>query len=567
MPGDSPHLNIKAKQQHSYDAIVVGSGISGGWAAKELCEKGLKVLMLERGSNVEHPSYPTATKDVWEFPHRLSLSPKDRQDYFIQSRHWSFREDNKHFYINDHDNPYEETKRFDWIRGDITGGRSLLWSRACYRWSDLDFEANLKDGIAVDWPIRYKDLAHWYDYAESFIGVSGNRDGIPHLPDGIFQPPFEMNKVERSFKQTIEAAYTDRKVIMGRTANLTQPVKGRGQCQARDLCHRGCPFGAYFSTNASTMPAAFATGNLTLRTNSLVNKVLYDEQLQKAVGVEIIDTVTNQVMEFYADIIFLNASTIATAFILLNSTSGRFPNGLGNGSGQVGKNLIDHHKGLSASAAVEGFEDSYYYGRRPTSIYIPRFRNILNRDDRFIRGYHYGGSAFRSRNQYTQTEIGAGYKEALTEPGEWRMSLYAFGECLPYETNHVSLQHDKKDKWGRPLVNIDCEFKENELKMHEDMGCTAKEMLEAAGLKDIRIQNNISFPGNANHEMGTARMGRDKKTSVLNAYNQMHEVPNVFITDGSCMTSGACVNPSLTYMALTARACDYAVNEMKKMNL
>lgn len=566
MPGDSTNINSKAKQQHTYDAIIVGSGISGGWAAKELCEKGLKVLMLERGDNVEHPNYPTAIKDPWDFPHRLQLSPKDKEEHFIQSRHWSFREDNKHFYISDQDNPYDETKRFDWIRGDIVGGRSLLWSRACYRWSDLDFEANAKDGIAVDWPIRYKDIAPWYDYVESFIGVSGNKDNIPHLPDGQFLPPFEMNNVERSFKQKIEAAYTDRKVIMGRTANLTQPVKGRGQCQARDLCHRGCPFGAYFSTNASTMPAAYATGNLTLRTHALVNKVLYDEQQQKATGVEIIDTLTNQVTEFYARIIFLNASTVATCFILLNSISHRFPNGLGNGSDQVGRNLMDHHKGLSASAAVDGFEDSYYYGRRPTSLYIPRFRNVTKKDADFLRGFHYGGGAYRYRDQNT-AGIGAAFKDAVSEPGEWRMSLYAFGECLPYAENRITLNNNKKDKWGRPLSNIDCEFKANEKMMHADMGNTAKELLETAGYKNISIQNNISFPGNANHEMGTARMGNNPKTSVLNSFNQMHEVPNVFITDGSCMASGSCVNPSLTYMALTARACNYAVNEMKKLNL
>jgi choline dehydrogenase-like flavoprotein len=566
MPGDAPNINNKATQQHTYDAIVIGSGISGGWAAKELCEKGLKVLMLERGSNVEHPGYATATKDIWEFPHRLTLSPNDKAEHYIQSRHWSFREDNKHFYISDKDNPYNETKRFDWIRGDIVGGRSLLWSRACYRWSDLDFEANLKDGIAVDWPIRYKDLAPWYDYVESFIGVSGNADGIPHLPDGVFMPPFEMNSVEKSFQQKIESTYTDRRVIMGRTANLTKPVKGRGQCQARDLCHRGCPFGAYFSTNASTMPAAFATGNLTLRSNALVNRILYDEQKQKAIGVEIIDTVTMQVTEYYASIIFLNASTVASSFILLNSTSGRFPNGLGNGSGQVGRNLMDHHKGISANASVAGFEDQYYYGRRPTSLYIPRFRNVAKKDAAFLRGYHYGGTAHRYRNQ-SDAGIGAAFKESLTEPGEWSMNLYAFGECLPYQDNRITLLHDKKDKWGRPLINIDCEFKENEKLMFEDMGNTAKELLDAAGYKNISLQSNMSFPGNANHEMGTARMGRDAATSVLNSFNQMHEVKNVFITDGSCMTSGACVNPSLTYMALTARACDYAVKELKKMNL
>ena len=566
MPGDTLNINNKAKAQNTYDAIVVGSGISGGWAAKELCEKGLKVLMLERGANIEHPNYPTATKYPWEFPHHLHLSEDDKKKQFVQSRHWSFREDNKHFYINDHENIYDETKRFDWIRGDIVGGRSLLWSRACYRWSDLDFEANLRDAIAIDWPIRYKDIAPWYDYAENFIGVSANRDGIKHLPDGNFQPAFQMNAVEKYFKEKIESKYDDRKVIMGRTANLTKPVQGRGQCQARDLCHRGCPFGAYFSTNASTMPAAYATNNLTVRPHSLVNRVLYDEQKQKAIGVEILDMQTNQTVEFYAKIIFINASTVATTFILLNSTSNRFPNGLGNGSDQVGRNLMDHHKGLYASATIDGFEDSYYYGRRPTPLYVPRFRNVNKKDAQFLRGYNFGLSASRTRNG-GDAEIGTALKDALSEPAGWQISMYSFGECLPYEDNRITLNNNKKDKWNRSVITIDCEFKDNEKAMHEDMGIVAKEMLDAAGFKNINISNKISFPGNANHEMGTARMGRSPKNSVLNSFNQMHEVKNVFITDGSCMTSGSCVNPSLTYMALTARACDYAVKEMKKMNI
>lgn len=559
MPGDP-------KKQNTFDAIVVGSGISGGWAAKELCEKGLKVLLLERGRNVQHPDYPTATKNPWDFKHRLTLTKEDKEKNFVQSRHYSFREDNKHFYINDLENRYAETKRFDWIRGDIVGGRSLLWARACYRWSDLYFEANLRDGIGIDWPIRYKDLAPWYDYVESFIGVSGSADGLEHLPDGKYLPPFEMNCVEKSFKEKIETKYDDRKVIIGRTANLTQPVKGRGQCMARDLCHRGCPYGAYFSTNASTMPAAYATGNLTVRPHSLVNKVLYDEQKHKATGVEIIDTETKKTAEFYARIIFLNASTVATASILLNSVSSRFPNGLGNGSDQVGRNLMDHHKGLVISADVDGFEDKYYYGRRPTNIYIPRFQNIKEKTPGFIRGYHFGGSAYRSRQQ-GDAAIGAALKEALSVPGPWRMNLYAFGECLPYADNRITLDHSKKDNWGRPFITIDCEFKENEKAMHEDIKITAKEIMEAAGFKNISVNGRISFPGNANHEMGIARMGNDPKTSVLNKWNQMHEVPNVFITDGSCMTSGACLNPSLTYMALTARACDYAAKEMNRLNV
>ena len=553
--------------QNTYDAIIVGSGISGGWAAKELCEKGLKVLLLERGRNVEHiKDYPTATKDPWQFTHRLSLSPEEKKKFFIQSRHYSLREDNKHFYINDGENPYAETKRFDWIRGDIVGGRSLLWARACYRWSDFDFSSNLMDGHGVDWPIRYKDIAPWYDQVEKFIGVSGNRDGISHLPDGQFQPPFEMNVVEKYFKEKIEAKYSDRKVIIGRAANLTQPVKGRGQCQARDLCHRGCPFGAYFSTNASTMPAAYATGNLTVRPHSLVNKVLYDEKKQKATGVEIIDTETRKTEEFFARIIFLNASTVATTFILLNSTSSRFPNGLGNGSDQVGRNLMDHHKGLSVTADVDGFEEWVTHGRRPIPLFIPRFINMKEQTPDFIRGYHFGASASRPRQQ-GDAAIGEELKQALTEPGGWRMNMYAFGECLPYADNRITLDKNKKDDWGRSIVTIDCEFKANEKAQHEHMKIAGREMMEAVGFKNIVVTSNMSFPGNANHEMGTARMGHDPKTSVLNKWNQMHEVPNVFISDGSCMTSSSYQNPSLTYMALTARACDHAVSELKKMNI
>ncbi len=373
MAGDSLHVNNKAIAANTYDAIIVGSGISGGWAAKELCERGLKVLMLERGKNLVHPNYPTATLNPWDFPHRGSLTQEDRKRSFIQARHYSYRDDNKDFYINDLENPYQETKRFDWIRGDIVGGRSVLWARQCFRLSDLDFEANLKDGIGTDWPIRYKDIAPWYDYVESFIGVSAQAEGLPHLPDGKFQPPMEMNCVEKNFKSVIEKKFPDRRVTMGRTANLTQSIGGREKCQYRNLCHRGCPFGAYFSTNASTLPAAFATGKLTLQPHALVNRVLYDDKKGRATGVEIIHTDTSQTEEYYAPVIFLNASTLATAFILLNSTSNRFPNGLGNGSDQVGRNLMDHHKTHSLSAIVPGYEDQYYYGRRPNGIYIPRF--------------------------------------------------------------------------------------------------------------------------------------------------------------------------------------------------
>ncbi len=560
------NLNTKAKEGNTFDAIVVGSGISGGWAAKELCEKGLKVLMLERGKPVEHPHYDTATKDIWAMSHCGLLTEEDKRKSFIQTRHYSFRADNKQFYINDLENPYHEIKRYDWIRGDVVGGRSLLWGRLSWRWGDLDFEANKKDGHGVDWPIQYKDLAPWYDYVESFIGVSGKAENIPHVPDGKFQPPMEMNCVEKDFKTKVEEKFSDRKLTICRTANLTEPVKGRGQCLYRDLCHRGCPYGAYFSTNASTLPAAFATGNLTLRPNSLVNKVIYDEKLEKAIGVELIDTSTNEVMEFYSKIIFLNAATLATAFILLNSTSGRFPNGLGNGSDQVGRNLMDHHKQAGASAKVEGFDDQYYSGRRPTGVYMPRFRNIKEQRTDYIRGFGLQGGAGRGGWNHSD-KIGKELKIAAQTPASWQMNLGGYGECLPYAENRVTLNTDLRDKWGRPTLSIDCEFKENEKAMQLDMANSAAEMMEAVGYKNVKPYVNTAFPGNANHEMGTARMGSDPKTSVLNAFNQMHEVPNVFITDGSFMASSSCLNPSLTYMAVTARACDYAVRELKRQNL
>jgi choline dehydrogenase-like flavoprotein len=562
------NLNVNAQKVNSFDVIVVGSGISGGWAAKELCESGLKVLMLERGKPVEHPNYPTATKDPWDFPYRGQLTPEQKRVKHIQSRHWSYQSDNEHFYINDLENPYSETKRFDWVRGDVVGGRSLLWSRQCLRWSDLDFEANLKDGHGVDWPIRYKDIAPWYDYVEKFIGVSGNRDGIPHLPDGEFQPPMELNCVEKHLQQKIGEKFTDRKLIVGRTANLTAPVKGRGVCQYRNLCHRGCPYGAYFSTNASTLPAAFATGNLTLKSNALANRVLYDEKKGKATGVEVIDTETLQTTEYYSNVIFLNAATVATTFILLNSTSNRFPNGLGNDSDQVGRNLMDHHKCMGLSANVEGFEDQYYEGRKPIGFGIPRFRNVTEQRKDYLRGFNLQGGAGRSGwwRGYSQELIGKELKEFVTQPGGWNIGFTGFGECLPYEDNRVTLNTSQKDKFGRNTISVDVSFRENENAMQKDMAASAGEIMEAAGFKDIQINASMSFPGNANHEMGTARMGRDRKTSVLNSYNQMHDVPNVFVTDGSFMTSSSSVNPSLTYMAMTARACDYVMRELKKQN-
>lgn len=549
-----------------FDAIVIGSGITGGWAAKELTEKGLRTLMIERGKNVEHiKDYPTATKNPWDLTHRDNRSIADKETYPIQTRHYSIKEDNKHFYVLDKQNPYTEIQRYDWVRADVLGGRSLLWARMCFRWSDLDFEANAKDGHGVDWPIRYRDIAPWYDYVEKFVGISGKKDGIPHLPDSLFQAPMSLNCVEADLKNKIEGKYSDRTLIHGRTANLTQQLPGRGSCQYRNLCHRGCPYGAYFSTQSSTLPAAMATGKLTVKTGLIVNRVIYDEVKQKATGVEVIDRETNKTYTFEANLIFINASTVATTFLLLNSTSNRFPNGLGNDHDMVGRHLMDHHKSRGISGEVLGFRDKYYYGRRPTGIYIPRFVNVRAQEEKFLRGYGIQGGAYRGREK--GEGIGEAFKEAITEAGGWTVGFTAFGECLPYAENRITLNTDKKDHWGRPTLNMDASFKENEKAMQKDYEEKAAEMFENIGIQNIRFNGSMSFPGNANHEMGTARMGRDPKTSVLNKWNQMHAVKNVFITDGSCMTSSSCVNPSLTYMALTARAVDYAVGELKKQNI
>lgn len=566
------NLNTEAVKQNTYDAIVVGSGISGGWAAKELTEKGLKTLLLERGRNIEHvKDYTTAMKAPWEFKHRGRITNEMRRTHPVQSRDYPYSEFNPDFWVNDLENPYIETKRFDWFRGYHVGGRSLMWGRQSYRWSDLDFEANLRDGVGVDWPIRYKDLAPWYDYVESFAGISGNRDGLPQLPDGKFLPPMEMNCVEKVVAQRINEKYknTPRRMIIGRCANLTVPHNGRGSCQYRNLCSRGCPYGAYFSTQSATLPAAMATGNLTLRPYSIVTEVIYDKDKKRATGVRVLDAETLQTYEFYARIIFLNASTLGTTWILLHSTSDAFPNGLGNTSGQVGHNLMDHHFRCGASGEMEGFEDQYYFGRRANGIYIPRFRNLGKEKRDYIRGFGYQGGASREGWQRGVAEMGFGadFKEEISRPGVWTMGLGGFGETLPYYENKVTLDYSKKDKWGLPVLNIDCEFRENEKKMRQDMMNDAAEMLEAAGCKNVKTFDAGSWPGMAIHEMGTARMGRDPKTSVLNAFNQMHDVKNVFITDGSCMASTACQNPSLTYMALTARAADYAVRELKKGNI
>lgn len=565
------HINSTGVASNTYDAIVVGSGISGGWAVKELCSKGLKTLLLERGRNVEHiKDYPTASMRPWEFKNRLQLSEQDRVENPVQCL--AYNEGSRHFYVNDQQHPYTQSKPFNWIRGYQMGGRSLTWGRQTYRLSDLDFEANLKDGHGTDWPIRYKDIAAWYDYVEQFVGISGQAEGIPHLPDSIFLPPMEMNCIEKHFAQKIKATFKERFVTNGRVANLTKGWEGKGPCQYRNLCDRGCPFGGYFSSNSATIPVAVATGNLTIRPHAIVYEIIYDEQKSKAIGVRIIDELTKETTDFFARIIFLNASTIATTSILLQSVSSRFPNGLGNSSGQVGLNLMDHHSGAGATGEHELYKDQYYTGRRPTGIYIPRFRNVNDqtKHNNFIRGYGYQADGERSEWQdlmHGDNGFGADYKKALTSPGPWTMWMGAWGECLPDPSNKVTLDNNKKDQWGLPLVDIDFSFGENEKAMRADAQSSAAEMLEVAGFKNVQTFDYNFTGGTTIHEMGTARMGKDPKTSVLNQFNQMHDVKNIFITDGSCMPSGGCQNPSLTYMALTARACEYAVSELKKNNL
>jgi choline dehydrogenase-like flavoprotein len=567
------NLNLNAQKENTYDAIVVGTGISGGWAAKELTEKGLKTLVLERGRDVRHVAdYPTMAKDPWEFTNGGSLTSEDLKLMPIQSRTGWIGQATKHWWVNDLQNPYNEIKPFDWIRGYHVGGRSIMWGKQVYRLSDLDFEANIKDGIGVDWPIRYKDIAPWYDHVESYIGVSGRAEGLKHLPDGKFLPPMDLNCVEEVFRDKVGEKF-GRKITIGRVAHLTAPLAhdpNRGICQSRNLCDRGCPYGAYFSSNASTLPAAAKTGNMTLRPYSIVHSVIYDEKKGKAVGVKVLDSETKEEVEFFAKIIFLNASTLGSTFILLNSVSNRFPNGMGNQSDQLGRNLMDHQYRVGAEADVEGFEDSYYIGRRPNGIYIPRFRNVGNdkRTD-YLRGFGYQGSAGRDgwMRGVKEMMFGADLKNALTSPGAWKIGITGFGECLPYADNKVSINKEKKDAYGLPILDIDAEWKENEKVMRKDIKESAAEMLEASGFKNVKMYDNKNNFGLGIHEMGTARMGKNPKTSVLNKWNQVHEAPNVFVTDGAAMTSSACQNPSLTYMALTARAANHAVEELKKGNL
>jgi choline dehydrogenase-like flavoprotein len=555
----------------AYDAIVVGSGISGGWAAKELTEKGLRVLLLERGPNVEHvKDYKSATLAPWEVPHRGRRTQELLANHPTLQRDYVLNELNLDWWAHESDSPYVEEKPFNWFRGYHVGGRSLLWGRQSYRWSEMDFEANAKDGIAVDWPIRYKDIAPWYSYVEKFIGVSGSKEGLDVLPDGEFQPPMPMNCVEEAGTAKIKEHYKGaRNWIIGRPANITQPLPGRPGCQYRNKCSLGCPFGGYFSTQASTLPAAMATGKLTLRPWSIVRRLIYDKNSQKATGVEIIDGETNQTMEFSAKIIFLCASTIASTAILMRSATDIWPGGLGSSSGELGHNIMDHHFRLGASGTYEGFEDKYYFGKRPTGLYIPRFRNVNGDKRDYIRGFGYQGGASRSGWSRDVAELGLGgpMKDALTEPGPWSMGITAFGEILPYHDNLIKLSDSVKDKWGMEALVMSAEIKENEQKMRVDMMSDAAEMLEVAGFKNVKTFDNGYIFGNGIHEMGTARMGRDPKTSVLNGNNQVWDAKNVFVTDGACMTSAAAQNPSLTYMALTARAAAFAVEELKKQNL
>ena len=553
-----------------YDAIVIGSGISGGWAAKELTEKGLKVLMLERGRDIEHiKDYVNASKDVWDFPHRDRPTQQMKTDYPVLKRDYPLNESTFGMWANEKESPYTEVKRMDWYRGYHLGGRSLTWGRQSYRLNKWDFEANAKEGIGVDWPIRYEDIAPWYSHAEKFAGIQGTKEGLEVLPDGEYMPGMEMNVVEKDVAAKLKDFYKGKRhMFIGRSANITEPHNDRTNCQYRNRCWRGCPFGAYFSTQSATLPAARKTGNLTMEVNKIVTRLLYDKDKKRATGVEVIDALTNKTIEYKSTIVFVCASAFNSAWILMNSATDIWPDGLGSSSGELGHNIMDHHLKNGARATVEGFEDKYIYGRRPTGIYVPRFRNIYDDKRDYLRGFGYQGGANRGRGiDIAEFTLGADLKEALSKPGNWTMYLGGFGEMLPDHSNKMTLDKNKKDKWGLPTIAFDVELKENELRMRKDMVADGIEMLTNAGLKNVEGFDSGYTVGMGIHEMGTARMGRDAKTSVLNGHNQVWDALNVFVTDGACMTSASCVNPSLTYMALTARAADFAVNELKKKNL
>ena len=572
---ESKHAHI-ARAPVVYDAIVVGSGVSGGWAAKELCEHGLKTLVLERGRPLQHgKDYITEHKAPWELPHRGRLNPEPLdKDYFIQKRTGFLGEENLHFFFKDSKSPYIEDKPFTWVRGDQVGGKSLIWGRYTFRHSDLDYTANLREGIAVDWPIRYKDIAPWYTYVEKFAGISGEKLGLAHLPDGHFQKPIPLNVVEIDLRRRIQANYPERHLTIARAAVLTETIGDRAPCHFCGPCWRGCSTGSYFSSLSSTLPAAVKTGNLTLRPQSVVHSVIFDEKKGRAVGVRVVDAETKEMLEFRSRLVFLCGSTLGSTHVLLNSRSSRFPDGLGSASGELGHNLMDHHFQIGASGVVDGFDDHYYYGNRPIGFYIPRYRNISEATQmkEFRRGYGIEGEAGRpswGRGQGIP-EFGASLKAKLHDPGPWEVGLTGFGETLPRHENNVKLDSEKVDSFGIPQLRIDCSWGPNEFAMRKDMSASMAEMLERCGLKNVRpydlyVEGGIGAePGLGIHETGTARMGRDPKTSVLNGHNQVWDAPNVFVTDGACMTSSPCQNPSITYMALTARAVDFAVSQSKR---
>ncbi len=563
-----------SKNKMSYDAIVIGSGMSGGWAAKEFCEKGLKTLVLERGRNVQHmKDYPTTNMMPWEFKHRGQVPTDIQEANPVVSRCYAFREDAMHFFCKDTDHPYVQEKPFDWIRGYQVGGKSILWARQTQRWSDFDFEGPARDGFAVDWPIRYRDIADWYSYVEKFAGISGNKDGLDTLPDGEFLPPLDLSCVETYFKDFVGKNYKDRHVIYARCAHLTEPQpihlqQGRGKCQGRNLCQRGCPFGGYYNSNSTTIPWAEKTGNMTLRPFSVVHSIIYDEHKQKATGVRVIDANSKQTMEFFAPVIFVNAGAFNTNLILLNSTSSRFPNGLGNDHGLLGKYVAFHNYRARISAKYDGFKDFRTDGGRPTSAYIPRFRNVYKQETDFLRGYAATFSAYRMKNTDTNT-FGESLKANLSNPswGPWGVGSQMMGETIPKERNSIRLDQFKKDAWGIPQLSISIDYDDNDEKMVKDSLEQMTEMFNRAGFTDIHTSDSKQAPGLDIHEMGGVRMGKDPKSSMLNKWNQLHACKNVFVTDGACMTSTSTQNPSLTYMALTARAADYALSSLKKNEL
>lgn len=562
--------------ENTFDAIVVGSGISGGWAAKELCEKGLKTLVLERGRNVEHlKDYPTAMKNPWEFEHRGSMTKAFIDQNPLITKAAGFGEDTAHFFIKDADHPYVQKKPFDWIRGYQVGGKSLIWGRACQRWSDYEFKAPARYGYGIEWPIDYNDISPWYTHVEKFIGVCGNKDGIEAMPDGDFLPPFDLNCVEQHMQQTLKEHFPGRHLVQGRWAQLSKPnqihlEQGRGQCQCRNLCMRGCPYGGYFSSVTSTLPWAKKTGNLTIRPFSVVHSVIYDDATGKASGVKVIDTNTMEEHIYNAKVIFLNASALNSTLVLMNSKSERFPNGLGNDNDLLGRYVAFHLYRGWAGGTIDGFEDKYFYGKNPTECIIANYRNLKERDTDFVGGYTIFTGAYRNRAGEVlenEPQIGADFKEKLTKPGPWQMYMYMQGETIPKATNRITLSKTETDQWGIPLIETDVDYDDNDEKMIQDFLTESRKMMSKMGARDIYAHDNKQAPGLDIHEMGGARMGNDPKTSMLNEHNQVHGCKNVFVTDGACMTSTGNQSPSILYMALTARAANFAAEQVKQGKL